>query len=469
MYFPRLIDNYLIEWAERTMHKPLLLRGARQVGKSTAVHHLAERFKCFVEINFEKQPVYKSLFKSDLDVNRIVSQIAVISGQEICPGNTLLFIDEVQECPEAIMSLRFFKEDMPHLHVIAAGSLLEFALEGLPTFGVGRIHSMFMYPMTFDEFLIANGEKMLLEARNSATNSEPLSIPIYEKLVELIRTYMLVGGMPEVVGKWVETHSYLECQELQDDIIVSYEDDFPKYRKKADPTLLQQTLRSTAVQATKKFVYSKVEGNYSISEVKKALEMLTMAGLVIPVTSTSANGLPLGGEADTSYRKFMILDTGLMLRLLNMYVGDITDLTTHILTSNVADLVNKGSMAEMMAGLEMLHYKTPNIRHSLYYWLCKSKNSQAEIDYVTSYNMSVLPVEVKAGTQGGMKSLWAFMREKKLSMAVRCSMENIGKFEYVDGSSDNAVRSVQICPLFAMSRMEQLIYGLHFPKGVEPD
>ncbi|MGN1253146.1 MAG: ATP-binding protein, partial [Prevotella sp.] len=351
-YYPRLIDSYLSEWATRQLHKPLLLRGARQVGKSTAVHHLSESFKNFVEINFEKQPSFAQLFEGDLDVRRIVSQMEAIVGRPITEGNTLLFLDEIQACPQAIMSLRFFKEDMPGLHVIAAGSLLEFALDELPTFGVGRIHSMFMYPMTFDEFLIANGETLLMNARNQATATQPLPRPLYEKLIAEFRDYILIGGMPEAVSNWVASHNYLSCQEVQDDILVSYEDDFPKYRKKVAPTLLRKTMESAAVQVTKKFVYSKVEGGYKAYEVKKALDMLYKAGILIPVTATSANGLPLGSEADDSYRKVMLLDTGILLRLLNMTTGDISELTEHILTSDISDLVNKGPMAEMIAGLE---------------------------------------------------------------------------------------------------------------------
>ena len=238
MYYPRLIDNYLLEWASRPSHKPLLLRGARQVGKSTAVRHLAENFESFVEINFEKQASFIPLFQEkDIDVKKIVSQISAMVGRRIEPGKTLLFLDEVQACPEAIKSLWFFKEDLPHLHVVAAGSLLEFALEGISSFGVGRIHSMFMFPMTFDEFLIACGEQLLMDTRNGASSSQPLPEPLYEKLVGLTRTFLLVGGMPEAVAKWVETHDYLACQEVQDDIVVTYEDDFPKYRKKIDPIL----------------------------------------------------------------------------------------------------------------------------------------------------------------------------------------------------------------------------------------
>lgn len=452
MYFNRLIDGYLEQWALEKTHKPILLRGARQVGKSTAVRHLGESFETFVEINFEKQPEYKTVFKDNLVIDRIVAEISAMCAMPIIPGKTLLFFDEIQECKEAIMSLRFFKEDMPGLHVIAAGSLLEFALAELPTFGVGRIHSMYMYAMTFDEYLEANGENILLEYKRKASPDRPLPEPLHNKLTALIRSYFLVGGMPEVVRKWVDSHDYLQCQELQDDIINGYEDDFPKYKKKVDPVLLRLTLRSAAVQATKKFTYSEVGGGYRSEEVKKALEMLLLSGICIQVARTDANGIPLGSESDFGYRKILILDSGLLLRLLNMSSVDVSKIVAEILTDDTTELVNKGPVTEMVAGLEVLRYKTPNIRHELYYWVRLAKNSQAEIDYVEAKG-GVLPIEVKAGTKGGMKSLWIFMREKKLTSAVRCSLENFNRFEYVDREASDAIRKVEIYPLYAISNL----------------
>jgi len=458
MYYPRLIDNYLKEWALRPVRKPLLLRGARQVGKSTAVRQLGKQFENFVEINLEKQPSFIQFFQGDLDVKRIVPQLSAMVGKPIVAAQTLLFIDEIQASAEAIMALRFFKEDMPDLHVIAAGSLLEFALETLPTFGVGRIHSMFVYPMTFDEFLTACGEQLLLEARNNATAKTPLALPLYEKLVGVFRSYMLVGGMPEVVAKWVETRDYLACQEVQDDIVLTYQDDFPKYRKRVDPTLLRLTLQSVALQIGNKFVYSQVGGGYSTNEVKKALEMLTLAGIITPVMHTNANGLPLGSEADSTYRKMLLLDSGLLLRWLNM-TGDTSELTAQILTNSATDLVNKGALTEMIAGLELLRYRTPNMRHELFYWVRKAKNAQAEVDYLATYQSEVLPIEVKAGTQGGMKSLWQFMREKKLKNAIRASLENFDMFTYTD-TEEEAIRTVWVCPLFALSQINKVIADL---------
>lgn len=453
MYLKRLIDGHLEHWANKKDHKPLLLRGARQVGKSTAVRHLGESFDNFVEINFEKQPEYKKIFRSNLVISRIVSEISAMCAKPIIPGKTLLFFDEIQECQEAIMALRFFKEDMPDLHVIAAGSLLEFALAELPTFGVGRIHSMYMYPMTFDEFLEANGETLLLDIKCKASPEQPLSEPLHDKLTAFVRSYFLVGGMPEVVAKWVDTHDYIQCQEIQDDIISGYEDDFPKYRKRIDPVLLRLTLRSVATQVTKKFAYSEV-GGYRTEEIKKAIEMLLLAGICIQVVRTDANGLPLGSESDLSYRKILILDSGLLLRLFNMSSVDVSKITSDILTKDPTELVNKGPLAEMVAGLELLRYKTPNLRHELYYWIRPAKNSQAEIDYIEAKD-GILPIEVKAGKKGGMKSLWIFMREKGVTNAVRCSLENFSRFEYIDHEASDTIRNVEIFPLYAISNLIQ--------------
>lgn len=400
MYLPRIIDSYLKKWSENPSHKPLLLRGARQVGKSTAVRHLGETFDNFLEINFERQPEYNLLFKENLDVKRIIRQIEALAGQKIIPGTTLLFLDEIQFCKEAIMALRFFKEDLPELHVIAAGSLLEFALTELPTYGTGRIHSMFMYPMSFDEFLEANQESALLNFRNSSTPENPLPTPLYNKLVSLMRTFMMIGGMPEVVAKWVETNDFLQCQEIQDDLLIGYEDDFPKYSSKVKPGILRQTLRSVAVQCSKKFSYSEVGGGYRIEEIKNALELLILAGLCIPVVKTSANGLPLGSEADNAYRKILFMDPGLQLRLLNMSIGNISDLTTLILTGSAPELINKGPMGELMAGLEMIKYKDPNRRHELYYWQRAAKKLNGRGGLYCRTQSSCTPYRSKSQCQG---------------------------------------------------------------------
>lgn len=465
-YHKRLIDKYLKEWANESPHKPLLLRGARQVGKSTAVRNLGRSFSNFVEINFEKNPEYGTLFDQNLDISRIVPQLEALAQKQIIPGKTLLFFDEIQFCPKAIMSLRFFKEDLPSLHLIAAGSLLEFVLDELPTFGVGRIRSIYMYPMTFDEFLMANGQESIKKLRDDCDTKNPLSTPLHQKLTELFRTYMMVGGMPEVVGEWVKNHDFLKCQKLQDDIINGYTADFAKYKKSVNPVLLRNILQSVAHQISKKFVYSKVNGDFKIPEIKVGLRLLSMAGLIIPTIRCSANGIPLGAETDESFVKYLILDSGIELRLLNMTLASSSQLATDILTMNARDLVNKGEITEMTAGLELLHYQNPTLKNELYYWLRPSRNSDAEIDYLCVDERKIVPIEVKAETQGGMKSLWIFMHDKKLNLGVRTSLENFGKLIYTDTTAITKEhpmgeeRKIAICPLYSLSNLSKVISSL---------
>lgn len=187
--------------------------------------------------------------------------------------------------------------------------------------------------------------------------------------------------------------------------------------------------------------------------MREALEMLIMAGLLIPATRTSANGLPLGDEADCSYQKILVFDSGILLRLLNMSLGSVRQITEEILTASETDLVNKGKISEMIAGLEIIKNMPSNLRHELYYWTREEKNSQSEVDYLEPFDARVLPIEVKAETQGGMKSLWNFMREKNLSYALRCSLENFGQFDYEDKMAEGAIRHVDVIPLYAIAQM----------------
>ena len=451
-YISRSIDKTLEEWKESTTHKPLLLRGARQVGKSSAVRHLGTQFKYFAEVNFESAKSIATFFKGDIDVKLISSKISNYIQVPIIPGQTLLFLDEIQACPEAIMALRFFKEDYPELHVIAAGSLLEFALQSLPTFGVGRIHSVFMYPMTFDEFLVAMDMGGLLAMRREATATHPLDAPFHDKLVNLFRTYLMVGGMPEAVATWRETTDFLKCQQVHQDIILTYEDDFNKYGRRVNPELLRLTLHGVCHQIGQKLTFSRISEGYRSAQIREALNLLTLAGLVIPVVGTSANGVPLDAESDEKRAKYLFLDSGLLLAILHLDGQLGHDLIKLILTATPQDLINKGSITEMVAGLEISRYKSPVMRPRLFYWE-KTGNSIAEIDYLSIRSMKVLPIEIKAGTQGGMKSLWIFMREKHLNNAVRCSLENFGSFDYIDHDDDNAIRHVDICPLYALSQL----------------
>ena len=207
IYFKRHIDTKLQEWKDSVRHLPLMIRGARQVGKSTAVRHLGKSFKYYLEINLEKQPSLCQLFTENIDVKRTCEKLSGTLATPIIPGETLLFIDEIQVCKEAIMALRYFKEDYPELHVIAAGSLLEFTLQEIPSFGVGRIRSMYMHPFSFDEFLAAQGLDLTIDLKKSCTSTEPLNDAAHSNLTDLLRTFFLVGGMPAAVSVWIETKS----------------------------------------------------------------------------------------------------------------------------------------------------------------------------------------------------------------------------------------------------------------------
>lgn len=445
MYIERAIDQALLDWKDRANRKPLLLRGARQIGKSTAIRHMGKQFDHYIEANFEKNSSLKSLFTSNLSVKDIAASIGTLYDTPIVAGKTLLFLDEIQSCPEAIHSLWFFKEDYPELHVVAAGSLLELALKNdTQTYGVGRIQSLYMYPLSFDEFLKATGHPLWMNEKQQATSQKPILETLHEQIVNSFRTFLMTGGMPASVVAWLNTNDYLVCQEEIENIADSYYEDFKKYAKKISPELLTAVMQSAVLQIGGKFVYSHVEGGYSISEVKKALGFLCDAGILYQVQHTAANGLPLGVEINKKFTKYILLDSALLLCLLNMNIGGTHQITKDILTATAADLVNKGSLTEMVAGLELIKYASPKRNYPLFYWENLAKGATAEVDYILSRDMQIVPLEVKAGTSGKMKSMRYFMEKKKLSYAIRSSLENFARLEN-DG--------IDIIPLYALSNL----------------
>ena len=453
MYIERSIDTLLLEWKNSNSLKPLLLRGARQVGKSWAVKHLGETFDYYIEVNFEKRPDMKDVFARVHDVHDLANSLSMLYNVPVVAGKTLLFLDEIQDCSAAITSLWAFKEDFPGLHVVAAGSLLEFALQELPSFGVGRIRSLFVYPFSFDEFLMAEGKSAWIKAKQEADSGRPLLTALHNDIVHHYRTFLMVGGMPASVAAWVKTHDYRECQTELDDIQLTYYDDFAKYAKKVDPTLLRNTLQSVILQIGNKFTYSKVEGAYRAEEVKKALKLLCDAGIVKRVSHTAANGLPLGAETNDKFRKYIYLDSGLLLRILDMDLGGARQLTDLIIAGTAEDLVNKGGLTEMVLGWELVKYNNPRSQHDLYYWENTADGTRSEVDYIIARDMKVLPIECKSGTSGKMKSLHMFMRYKHLTDAIRCSLENFALLESNDKQDNGALRRISIIPLFAISNL----------------
>lgn len=449
-YLARTIDGFLQEWKEDKDRKPLLVRGARQVGKSWSIRHLGETFKNFIEVNLEKRRDLLPLFAGTTDVRHLVGQLELLYNTPIVAGETLLFIDEIQFSLEAIGLLRFFKEDYPGLHVVAAGSLLEFALESIPSFGVGRISSLFMFPLSFKEYLSAIGKPSWITAIEKADATAPIFDALHSDLTKAYRDFQIIGGMPACVKAWVESNDYEKCATLQDEIQQSYFDDFGKYAGKMDPELLRATLRSVVAQQGSKFMYSKVGGGYRADAVKEALLRLSQAGLVKAVRMSAANGLPLGSQVNHKFTKYIFLDSGLLLRILNLDFG-LDDMRNFIITSSDVDLVNKGTLAEMFVGWEMIKSYNPRMQLDIFYWENISKGTSAEVDYVTACNMLVLPIEVKSGTSGKMKSLRSFMEAKHLNVAVRSSLENFAMLDLANNSK------IYIIPLYAIANYKEYL------------
>ncbi len=417
----RAVFKWFLNWRDKNDRNVLLVRGARQVGKTYLVRELAKTFENYIEVNFEEHREIHSFFAGNLTPMPICEKLSAYFRVPVIPGKTLLFFDEIQACPDALSSLRFFKEKMSGLHVVASGSLLEFALEELPSQGVGRISSLFMYPMSFTEFLEALNEIPLLELMQNADEDNPIDDAFHNKLVDLLKTYQLIGGMPQVVDAYVQRRDLNECMEILDSLLVVLRDDFAKYKKRAPVSRLVEVYNSIFMQAGNKFMYSRIESNSSPAPLKESMEMLIKAGLAIKVLHTSAQGIPLSSQVKSSKFKLLPSDTGLMQRALGL------DMSI-LLVANDIDIINKGSLAEVFVGLELIRSSSPLIKPELHYWHRESRGSSAELDYVVQYKNQILPIEVKAGSSGKMRSMHMFLEQRNLVCGVRMSLENFSKY-----------------------------------------
>jgi predicted AAA+ superfamily ATPase len=410
----RDIYTYLLEWKDSKIRQPLLLRGARQTGKTFIINDFGNKlFKNFITLNFERNPEYKDIFNTRLPVE-IIEKIILFTGQKIEPGKTLLFIDEIQECPEAIISLRYFFEEMPELHVIGAGSLLEFALMSeefrMP---VGRIQYLFLYPMSFGEFLEALEESELRNYISNYDNLKKLSAGLHEKLNDYIRKYYIIGGMPAVVNEYVSSHDIIKCQRIQRSIIDTYIDDFAKYAKVTKHNNLRNVFNAVPGMVGQKFVFAQVDRLTKSRDLKDALELLETSGVVTRVCQTNGAGVPLAGNINESYFKVIFLDIGLFHAISGIYAE----------TAMEKDLaaIFKGAVAEQFAGQELIACQSPYTKVRLFYWSRQVKNSSAEIDYLIEKNGQIIPVEIKSGSTGRMKSLFFFIENYHTLMALKIS------------------------------------------------
>jgi len=425
MYIKRSIEKELIKWKNAESHKPILLRGARQVGKTQVVRHFSQQFEHFLEINFESDKKIHSLFDGNFHTSEIIENLSAIYNIPVISKKTLLFFDEIQTCIPAIQSLRFFYEQIPDLHIIAAGSLLEFAIAEIPSFGVGRIRSMYMYPLSFQEFLAAFGEEKLIELKNSSSPQKPVTQAVHEKLTTYLRKFFIIGGMPEVVASFVEFSDYSKCQRIINDLLISLNDDFAKYKRLVPVVRIRDVFLSVVKQTGSKFMFSKTQSQDNHKQIKEALNLLILAGLVLPVTHSDANGLPLGAEANAKKQKMLIFDSGVYLKILNTNISE-------LILSPDFNLVNRGELAELFVGLEFIKYQSLYEKSEIHYWHREAKNSNAEIDYLIVSGNSIIPVEVKSGTKGSMQSMHLFLKEKKSDKGIRLSLENFSQYDKID-------------------------------------
>ena len=434
----RSILNDLEKWKKDHKRKSLLLRGARQIGKTYIIRELGKQFKFFLEVNFDSEADVRQFFEGNLNPNEICIKLSAYYNIPIIDGETLLFLDEIQICKPAIQSLRYFHEKRPNLHVVATGSLLEFALEEIPSFGVGRITSLFMYPMSFNEFLEAVNQSGLIKMKAKASPDSSLDDVFHKNLTDWIKKFMIVGGMPEAVRTFIETEDLIQTQKILDDIIISLEDDFAKYKSRINVGRLKDVFRSVMNQSGKKFIVSKSSENGNQVQKNDALEMLLMSGLCYKVYHSSADGIPLSVGKNSKIFKVLFFDTGIIQRSLKLKMSD-------FITAENLNQMNKGNISEQFAGIEFIKNLFIHSKPELYYWQREKRGSSAEIDYLLELDNKILPVEVKSGTQGKMQSLHIFMESKNANTGIRISMENFSKYQ-----------KIEVFPLYAIERIIEL-------------
>ncbi len=394
----RQIDDALVSWKDSDQRKPLLVRGARQVGKSYSIAAFGRgHFDRLVELNLERNSSAHRAFGEDLDARKLVGALEVITGTRIEAGNTLLFLDEIQACPRAITALRYLYEELPGLHVVAAGSLLELAM-GDESFPVGRLQTVEMHPLSLVEFALALDNRPAAEILQDRPRT--LSESVHDSLLELLRTYCFVGGMPESVADYAEHRSLQRCAQILDGLRETFRQDFPKYSKRANLDCLGAVLESAPAFVGQQLKYARLTDCGTGPTVKRAVELLEKARLLARVRASGAGGLPLGAGASVERFKAIMLDVGLWQRLAGVRAD--RELTA-------ADLldVHRGAMAEQYVGQEILAERGGG----LHYWSREARGSQAEVDYLVEVGGDIYGVEVKSGAAGHLRSLHLLLAE----------------------------------------------------------
>ena len=454
----RFAAKELDNWLKNHNRKPMVLMGARQVGKTWLVRDLAKRRRLkLIELNFERLPNLADLFLEN-NPEEILRNIEAELATTIKPDSSLLFLDEIQAAPELFSKLRWFKEDMQELPVIAAGSLLDFALNKYQySMPVGRITYFYLEQLSFFEFVLGTGNEALYKKLSSFSLETVMPESLHKKCLDLYHDYCLVGGMPEVVQEWINSKNLKSCTKIQQDLLATYRDDFHKYGGEIDAGLLNKIMLSVAEQLGNKFVYSRVDPAGTMAPVKKAFTKLSQAKVCTKILHTSGNGLPLGAESNEKFFKALMVDIGLISVQLGL------SSIKHSESKNII-FSNKGGLAEQFAGQQLRAAQAPLTDPQLFYWQ-RTGGRLGEIDYIIQHGNRVVPVEIKSGASGSMKSLHQFMAEKHLDFAVRCntnlpSVENL-KVKTTLGQPV-AYRLLSI-PIYMTERLGELIEEAHTP------
>lgn len=449
----REFTDYLIDWKESTNRKPLIVRGARQIGKSYCIQKFGENhFSNIIQLNFEESPDLKTFFTTN-DVNEIIKNIEVYVGESLKEKESLLFLDEIQACPEAIVVLRYFYEKKPNLHVIAAGSLLDHALNELEyAMPVGRIEFGYMYPMNFYEFLNALDEGILVNFLKSHQINEKIMEPIHKKLMDYVHLYFVIGGMPEAVKVYCDTKKLLECKKTHESITKSLEFDFAKYGSRAQQKIMIGLLKYIPKSIGEKFKYSNFDDSIRAANTKEALDLLGMSRIIHFVNHTKTISIPLETGERNKLFKLIFLDIGLLNHLLKTPFQNNSELTTN----------NTGSISEQFIGQELKSFSPFFTENNLHYWVREKRNSAAEIDFITNVNNTTIPIEVKAGKTGTLKSLHVLMLEKKLKKAIRFnadipSITEVNTALKINNSVNEVSYSLTSLPLYLVREIHRFI------------
>lgn len=418
----RDILQSLKDWKNRKGRNPLIIRGARQVGKTYIIEEFAKiDFHNYLSVNLEEKPELKKLF-FDNNVNRIITELSILFNQDINIGNTLLFIDEIQTCPEALRTLRYFKEKLPDLHVICAGSLLDHTLNEIQLpMPVGRVEFMYMYPLSFKEFLMAINQDKLVSYIQSFDFSSPFSEIIHNHISQFLRLYFFVGGMPAVVKVFAEENKLTEIERVHNNILTSIQYDFAKYGTRKQQDYLLSVLRYCGQNPGRKIKYSHIDKDTRSANLKEAMQKLELSRIIHTIKHTNAHKVPLSTHSRDEVYKTIFLDIGFVNRFNQIELIELDNLVT----------ASEGILAEQFVGQELLNQNRSWEDPQLFYWSREEKSSNAEIDFLFQHKNQIYPIEVKAGKTGTLKSMHVYLYEKKLETGIRFNMDipSIGTFK----------------------------------------